>query len=205
MVYDSTPLPRRKSCEACKKAKRRCDLALPSCSRCIHRDVTCVYPWRQTSALENVDELPSLVDHPVDHQQDFNIISDQQFNHPDFVQQPCSLALTERVDSLLSNQNGWAHSLHVVPDREVNVGPYFALAIPRARQPRPLPEIIASNLQYAIDILKETPKTMVLENQTPWCHPKLYTNHMPRAMQGTSISINLNMGPLSGCAYSNKY
>jgi hypothetical protein len=71
-----------------------------------------------------------------------------------------------------------------IPDREVNVGPNFDLAIPRARQPRPLPEIIANNLQFAIDVIAQSPNMMVLENQTPWCHPKLYQNYMPRTMQG---------------------
>ncbi|KAJ5093274.1 hypothetical protein N7456_009135 [Penicillium angulare] len=191
MAYDPTPLPRRKSCEACKKAKRRCDLGLPACSRCIHRKVACVYPWRQPPAFEGLNEAPSSIGHPMTTQQSFSM--EQQANDPSFPQLSCSPALTELVDSLLENHNDWDHALHVVPDRAVNVGPYFALTIPRARQPRPLPEIIASNLQFAIDILKDTPKTMVLENQTPWCHQKLYQNHMPRAMQDAFSCCSLYM------------
>jgi hypothetical protein len=34
---------RRKSCSGCVKAKRRCDLILPTCSRCSLRNSRCIY------------------------------------------------------------------------------------------------------------------------------------------------------------------
>ncbi|KAF7921592.1 uncharacterized protein EAE98_008439 [Botrytis deweyae] len=34
---------RKKACTACVKAKRRCDLLLPACSRCNTKDLSCVY------------------------------------------------------------------------------------------------------------------------------------------------------------------
>ncbi|KAH6666239.1 hypothetical protein B0J14DRAFT_604485 [Halenospora varia] len=34
---------RRKACKDCVKGKRRCDLILPRCGRCVKRDVECVY------------------------------------------------------------------------------------------------------------------------------------------------------------------
>ncbi|KAL4908860.1 hypothetical protein BDW74DRAFT_165586 [Aspergillus multicolor] len=46
-----------------------------------------------------------------------------------------------------------------------------------------LSELMASRFQYAIDILKDTPRKMVTENQTPWSHTQLYSNGMPKAMQ----------------------
>ncbi|KAJ5745165.1 hypothetical protein N7520_010347 [Penicillium odoratum] len=67
------------------------------------------------------------------------------------------------------------------------------MTVSRARQPRSLPDIIASNLQFAIDILARSPKMMVLENRTPWCHPKLYQNYMPRAMQDAFACCSLYM------------
>ncbi|GKU23063.1 unnamed protein product [Fusarium langsethiae] len=36
---------RRKSCSACARGKRRCDLGFPQCGRCLARRVTCVYAW----------------------------------------------------------------------------------------------------------------------------------------------------------------
>ncbi|QGI85686.1 hypothetical protein CEK25_012415 [Fusarium fujikuroi] len=38
------PPARRKSCQACKKARRRCDLARPTCQRCAQRNIHCHYP-----------------------------------------------------------------------------------------------------------------------------------------------------------------
>ncbi|KAH7029481.1 uncharacterized protein B0I36DRAFT_364017 [Microdochium trichocladiopsis] len=45
MAPDCAVLPtaRRKSCVACTRAKRRCDLVVPQCSRCVERQLDCVY------------------------------------------------------------------------------------------------------------------------------------------------------------------
>jgi hypothetical protein len=40
----ANPPPRRKSCLACIKAKRRCDARRPSCLRCCQRNIPCNYP-----------------------------------------------------------------------------------------------------------------------------------------------------------------
>jgi len=55
----------------------------------------------------------------------------------------------------------------------------------------PLSEIMASRFQYAIDTLSDTPRMMVVENQTPWSHRELYADGMPKVMQGIhSSSLN---------------
>ncbi|KAJ5090265.1 hypothetical protein N7532_008949 [Penicillium argentinense] len=69
----------------------------------------------------------------------------------------------------------------------------LVVAIPRARPLRPLSEIVASHLQFAIDNLKNTPKIMVLENQTPWCHQQLYKSYMPKVMQDAYACCSLYM------------
>ncbi|KAI0816228.1 hypothetical protein GGR55DRAFT_225389 [Xylaria sp. FL0064] len=43
-IERGNPPPRRKSCAACIKAKRRCDLRQPSCLRCSQRRLDCSYP-----------------------------------------------------------------------------------------------------------------------------------------------------------------
>ena len=88
------------------------------------------------------------------------------------------------VDLHLSLNQEISQSLWWVPPRVVYIPPSYEVGMPRTRQQRPLPEIIASHLQFAIDILKDTPRMMVYENQTPWCHSQLYKKYMPRAMQG---------------------
>ncbi|KAI3321297.1 hypothetical protein HD806DRAFT_204875 [Xylariaceae sp. AK1471] len=46
IIERGNPPPRRKSCAACIKAKRRCDLRQPSCLRCSQRKIDCCYPPR---------------------------------------------------------------------------------------------------------------------------------------------------------------
>lgn len=55
---------------------------------------------------------------------------------------------------------------------------------------------IQYRLQYAIDKIRAAPHQMVLENQTPWCHPCLYEHNMPRSMQGIP-----SLTPLARVAY----
>ncbi|TLD30738.1 hypothetical protein PspLS_02398 [Pyricularia sp. CBS 133598] len=42
-VERDNPPPRRKACQGCIKAKRRCDLGFPTCLRCSHRQIECQY------------------------------------------------------------------------------------------------------------------------------------------------------------------
>lgn len=58
------------------------------------------------------------------------------------------------------------------------------LAAPTSRPFDRLPDVVAMRLDYAINEIKKAPSSMVLETQTPWCHPKLYEREMPRSMRG---------------------
>jgi len=57
------------------------------------------------------------------------------------------------------------------------------LTAPTRKELGPLPEGVRRKLQYPIQLVKTVPRMMVEELQTPWCHPKLYEDEMPRAMQ----------------------
>jgi hypothetical protein len=52
-----------------------------------------------------------------------------------------------------------------------------------------LTEIVARRLQFSLDQIQKAPKTMVAETQTPWSHPLLYAESMPRSMQGARASL----------------
>lgn len=43
---------------------------------------------------------------------------------------------------------------------------------------------LETNFSYAVERIKTAPSSMLLNNQTPWCHPLLYRDNMPREMQG---------------------
>jgi hypothetical protein len=75
------------------------------------------------------------------------------------------------------------------PGGDIILRASHSMTAPRTRPPMPLSVIIASRLQFAIDVLKDVPKIMVLENQTPWCHKHLYRDNMPRFMKGDFLNI----------------
>lgn len=54
-------VPRRRSCEACAKAKTRCDNALPACSRCVQKGYTCNYPSKSAAKRPNAVETHLVV------------------------------------------------------------------------------------------------------------------------------------------------
>lgn len=62
-----------------------------------------------------------------------------------------------------------------------------ALAVPAAPRRLDLAGLHAAletNFSYAMDMIRAAPSMMLLENQTPWCHPLLNRENMPRVMQG---------------------
>ncbi|KAF2966415.1 hypothetical protein GQX73_g7122 [Xylaria multiplex] len=58
-IERGNPPPRRKSCAACIKAKRRCDLRQPSCLRCSQRKLDCSYPTHGESQTRKGSETSS--------------------------------------------------------------------------------------------------------------------------------------------------
>ncbi|KAI9738304.1 MAG: hypothetical protein M1834_008802 [Cirrosporium novae-zelandiae] len=61
------PPPRQKSCNACIQAKRRCDLQIPTCSRCTKRNLTCNYlypPERPRSLTKEPPQNTSILASP---------------------------------------------------------------------------------------------------------------------------------------------
>ncbi|KAJ5596481.1 hypothetical protein N7450_002939 [Penicillium hetheringtonii] len=190
--------PRRKSCEGCKLAKRRCDLGFPACSRCLVRGSPCIYPGRLPAAYksivdEPVPEIPAVETIRPNISMKYPLsTNDSIYVDPALHVNPDSMDY-QLDDLALPIQSA---SLSASVDRLLTVR-NFAVACPRTRSLRPLSEIVASHLQFAIDILKNAPKMMVLENQTPWCHPQLYKNHMPKEMQGMSFLVASHSQPQS--------
>jgi len=181
----STASSRRKSCEACKSAKRRCDLSFPACSRCIHKSIPCFYPGRlpQTCADVIADiPVPTNYDEMIDTaftQYNPTTMVNMAPLHPIMIDSPFRyiniISPEDRIDvfeGLSSSQN-------------------FGLAMTRISPPKQLSEVLANRLQFAVDVLQNIPKMMVTENQTPWCHRQLYKSGIPKDMQGWLTAINV--------------
>lgn len=58
----SGALPRRKSCAACIKAKRRCDQRMPACSRCTTRRISCTYSSPSVSQARGISTISPTPD-----------------------------------------------------------------------------------------------------------------------------------------------
>lgn len=159
-------IPRRKSCRACAKAKRRCDLVLPVCSRCSQRRLNCEYPLLlEASKISfRLDSLP-----------DFN---------PFDICQPIAASLYQQPPPPIPIPIPITH-VPVIPSSYQKVYRADEKSISPPLSVKPLfTSRMSSRLRITLDVFQNAHRTMVLENQTPWCHPLLYKNGMPRVMQG---------------------
>ncbi|KAK5989307.1 hypothetical protein PT974_10820 [Cladobotryum mycophilum] len=53
------PIPRQKSCAQCRKAKTKCSLTVPQCSRCIEKNIGCNYAGYSVRAAPYAASSPS--------------------------------------------------------------------------------------------------------------------------------------------------
>lgn len=229
------PPPRRKSCLACVKAKRRCDQRAPSCFRCSQRKITCTYPHpartRSVRGLQShptpEPSRPAIYSAVEQSHGEHELFEDISFDHD---------LLLQADASALQHQPGWLDDqAHFAPPHDAfSCGQHaeeaasplpqkwsmmaptvdvslFGDAAGRStfsshttsahmttRQTMPSYEIaltgyfnvdainaeLESKLAYAVEKIKSAPKTMLTALQTPWCHPSLYKDDMPLAMQG---------------------
>ncbi|KAL6361506.1 hypothetical protein LRP88_04975 [Fusarium phalaenopsidis] len=71
------------------------------------------------------------------------------------------------------------------------IQPSLELSPPSTKEFGAIPEAITGRLKWSIAEIQKAPSTMVLENQTPWCHALLYKNEMPRSMQDAHAACAL--------------
>ncbi|KAK7744564.1 hypothetical protein SLS53_003450 [Cytospora paraplurivora] len=231
------PPPRRKSCQACVKAKRRCDQRSPACLRCAQRKIQCQYPARPSQRPPSEwarSPLPPGVlttSQPESHQPETAGRGETLLNAGDGTAQGLewseSLWLGGEADGLQFNEvdlgavegqgpllppsNDGISSSAFLGQGDIfsnmydpnimdynptlaNSGasptamdlaarPPLEFSAPRHLDMGALHHRLSSRLSYAIDQIKAAPRDMLLETATPWCHPLLYKDHMPRVMQ----------------------
>lgn len=207
-VERANPPPRRKSCARCIKAKRRCDLAFPTCLRCAHRGLECTYPAAaagnrrdvRTAGSVETDSLPSDSELPLAVPP---LGPSPQLAEPVHSAVPV-VSVPEEVspfdssfsmlDYIIDSSDDTLHGLLSLPPhpQSPTLGPTpppSSLASFKSYSggADPMANAIATRFQYAIDEIAKAPKTMVLQNQTLWSHAHLYSEYMPRSMQGQLI------------------
>lgn len=199
-IERGNPPPRRKSCLACIKARRRCDQASPACQRCAQRNIDCQYPQgarskrgpglvpspapaspsaHMSGAEQQIESLSDLVVTP---QVSFDMLDTILEPPEDFLSNlfPTFLECADATPSLDASRALINPALLVTAQQ--------ALERSRFVTDSQANKAITSRLQYAIDKISAAPRQMVLENQMPWCHAHLYDDGMPRSMQCVPVA-----------------
>lgn len=195
------PPPRKKSCAACIKAKRRCDFAVPACLRCSQRQIQCEYPSRTPQAKVKASGHVALEPAPL---QDMAVPDGALGDDCTEGAKPmaCQFGSTAIVDEEAGQQSmhGFLSDLATLDygpeshDYDVVQQPSMLTAPATKGLHDRLTEVVARRLQFSLDQIQKAPRTMVMEMQTPWSHPLLYADSMPRSMQGTRASLFVVIG-----------
>jgi hypothetical protein len=182
------PPPRRKSCTACIRAKRRCDLGQPACLRCAQRKLICRYDEPRQRILSSPQmtpvrgtSWPGIETPSIDISIPVNEVTETSSFGPFNAMDCVGHTPAHPVPHLLGGDPDLADiSLDLIP---LTPSPLFPLRSSFFDY-GDVSRLIETRLKYAIEEIRRTPQTMVFENQTPWCHPQLYMDAMPRSMQG---------------------
>ncbi|KAF9740314.1 hypothetical protein PMIN02_011202 [Paraphaeosphaeria minitans] len=196
-VQTSNAQGRQKSCFECAKAKRKCDLQQPNCLRCTRQRLTCTYPSqphtsdsRKTTTepgLEEASLIEELFDPMVELPFDLEI--------PDVAAAP-DLELLNHIPNesmpLTSLEQG-ENTVREFLGREVSGVPSRIARYPSAKSVQNLlaSELFESRIGYSTELWKRAPRMMVEETCTPWSHPNLYEELMPRSMQDAFAACSL--------------
>ncbi|CEF76908.1 unnamed protein product [Fusarium graminearum] len=179
------PPTRRKSCAACTKAKRRCDFAIPACLRCSQRRIHCQYPSRVMREQFSSSEASVAVS------PDYLTTDDSS---PQLAESlPSDTPIIEDFNAVISGLDACSEDLGVLEfpleDNTLKfVEQPWTLTAPSTQDFSHVPQRILNRLQWATDEIKRAPEKMVLENQTPWSHPLLYKDGMPRSLQESRVN-----------------
>ncbi|CCT72868.1 uncharacterized protein FFUJ_12762 [Fusarium fujikuroi IMI 58289] len=175
------PPARRKSCQACKKARRRCDLARPTCQRCAQRNIHCHYPSAPAPR-----EGASCIHPEIQISNIEGLLAPSCFGMLDSILEPTDHFADQLFDgSLDCDTSNWSTPrLSTTAQNALNRSQL--VTIPQVTRS------ISSRLQYAMDAILKGPSQMVSENQTPWCHSHLYDDGMPKSMQHAVSSAALH-------------
>ncbi|KAF2444703.1 hypothetical protein P171DRAFT_359567 [Karstenula rhodostoma CBS 690.94] len=196
-VRTSNAQGRQKSCSECANAKRKCDLQQPNCLRCTRQRLTCTYPSRpHTSNSARTSTDPDLEDASLIEEL-FNPTLELPFDLeiPDVAAAP-DLELLDPVPDLSDPMGNLEHGESSLQDfrrREVSELPSRIGRYPSAKSISNLiaSELFESRVGYSMELWKLTPRMMVEKNCTPWSHPNLYEELMPRSMQDAFAACSL--------------
>jgi hypothetical protein len=166
-LYGNNMSVRRKSCDACFQARRKCDLTYPICKRCRKNQKTCHYVRTPTTSEE---DTPQAADEAFDQSLDVTSFIDWTVTSPGQLQRG-------RNDTPAFNFNLQGSSLlddllsPTIPNFLGNLGDI---------QP------ISGNTQsweWVIDQLKSYPREFAEHAELPFIHKDLFRDQPPHAIR----------------------
>ncbi|KAK4221578.1 hypothetical protein QBC38DRAFT_376873 [Podospora fimiseda] len=200
-IERKNPPPRKKSCAACIKSKRRCTLETPACQRCAQRGLDCKYPEGRVRTPRKQPPAPV--------QQETTTTATYTPVNPTSIPSPCSLLLDISFPPTIFNPSNLEPILDF-PDAPLDnsllasdpypdmtffnppnldlVSPLDSLSIHAALQ-----WAFKHRLAYALDHVRLAPQQFVLQNQTPWSHPTLYDRHTPSSILDAQAACSLHL------------
>jgi hypothetical protein len=192
---------RQKSCSECAKGKRKCNLGSPACQRCRKQRLTCTYPPLPgqpciaaaditiNSSVENVVPEMSMDLDDIEHASlplNLNVPTQPLESSTDIADFDFGTGVAS-LDSL-------SNMLYRSPNDECELALNRAYQRDRTEKTFSAAHIAPfakSRVEWSLARLKLAPKTMIEENGTPWQHPMLYHEDMPRPLQNAYAACAL--------------
>jgi hypothetical protein len=190
---------RKKSCFACVKAKRRCDLGYPFCKRCCIKGYDCKYPNaspRETSRLSGVvpnevvirQSTPDLEPLPLTSAVDGSAeLSFVNFSISDGNIDPLLFQTSDSSGSSSSPESFEIEGFGFHDDWDIDTSGQMLPAPTLTRML--LPEIVVPSFLsqaqtlFVISSLQSFVPTMAYQGSTVFLHKDLYANNEPDAIQ----------------------
>jgi hypothetical protein len=166
----------RRACQACVKAKRKCDLQSPRCSRCTSRDIQCAYRGHGTDIFTTPQMPSSLIIHPQTH---------QTLPSTDSADSRTAIPFLEHLDTIsfrrpsaftarqFTEIDDFQTFLQTLPLGSPLAADTNSVVVMRSRD----------TINHLIHTIKSYPAQFLQQFRTPFIHPRCYQDFLPRPIE----------------------
>ncbi|KAL2843302.1 hypothetical protein BJY01DRAFT_197044 [Aspergillus pseudoustus] len=194
---------RRKSCDACFKGRRKCDLGYPTCATCRKTRKTCHYaypPIQQASTVAESTIAQTASASTVSAGSMIELLEAIDNSSPDSLFDEGAFADFFGQYTQLPEDAGTSSAGHIIDNRQLSVllpdaptQPSIHIFLGSLGEVQPI-EGNAPAWQWVIDELKSYPQELVQRTETIFLHRELYRESLPqpiRAAFGVSATLCL--------------
>ncbi len=161
----------RRACQACVKAKRKCDLQSPRCSRCSSRDLSCAY-GSETDIYTTPEPLPSLITSSRMEQSRSQFPFTPLSENLDMISFDCHSGVESGVFTEIDDFQSLLQSLPLQSPL-ISWEPTTSIAAMCSR----------GIVNHLIRTFKSYPTQFLQQFRTPFLHPHSYHESLPKPIQ----------------------